>query len=415
MQQTSECRRAPSRRLSRFGRDIDSRYLDVLDGFRVCLMFIVSWFHIWQQSWLMPIFLAGGTVVNLDFIPRAGYMMVDGLIFLSGLLMMYPFTKAGAGPPAAVPFYRKRLIRILPGYLLVVAVSLADALSKHAYSGTWEMVRDLLAHLTFTHSLFPFSYTGSPLNGVLWTLSVEVQFYLLFPLVGRFYQKHPAWTAGCMTGLAFLYRAAVSGLQDTSLYINQLPAFLDIYAMGFFSASAIRAFLGRFRGETRTEKCFFTGLVLLGGLLIVRLMQGQAASASIEAIRLGQMDRRFLLGAGFSLVSVGLCFSLPVLRFLLGNRVMAFLSSVSYQFYMWHQMVTLHLKEWGIPPSKSVQPWMDGELGWQWPYVLMCFGISLLISAAVTYLFERPVQRRLSRASRSVGRSAGQSGRPGPA
>lgn len=401
--------------LIRFTRDIDSRYLDVLDGFRVCLMFVVSWFHIWQQSWLMPIFFLGGTVVNLDFIPRTGYMMVDGLIFLSGLLMMFPFTKAGAGAPAAWPFYRKRLIRIVPGYLLVVAVSLADALSKGAYRNTWEMIRDLLAHLTFTHSLFPFSYTGSPLNGVLWTLSVEVQFYLLFPLVGRLYQKHPAWTAGCMGALAFLYRAYVSRFQDTSLYINQLPAFLDIYALGFFSATVIRAMLIRLRGETRAEKCFFSGLAAVGCLLIVRSMQAQAASPSIEAIRLGQMDRRFVLGVGFSLMSVGLCFSLPALRFLFGNRVMAFLSSVSYAFYMWHQMVTLHLKEWGIPPSKSVQPWMDGELSWQWPYVLLCFGISLLISIVVTYLFERPLQRRLSGAFRSAGPSAGRSGRPGPA
>ena len=401
--------------LIRFTRDIDSRYLDVLDGFRVCLMFVVSWFHIWQQSWLMPIFFMGGTVVNLDFIPRTGYMMVDGLIFLSGLLMMFPFTKAGAGAPAAWPFYRKRLIRIVPGYLLVVAVSLADALSKGAYRNTWEMIRDLLAHLTFTHSLFPFSYTGSPLNGGLWTRSVEVQFYLLFPLVGRLYQKHPAWTAGCMGALAFLYRAYVGRFQDTSLYINQLPAFLDIYALGFFSATVIRAMLTRLRGETRAEKCFFSGLAAVGCLLIVRSMQAQATSPSIEAIRLGQMDRRFVLGIGFSLMSVGLCFSLPVLRFLFGNRVMAFLSSVSYAFYMWHQMVTLHLKEWGIPPSKSVQPWMDGELSWQWPYVLLCFGISLLISIVVTYLFERPLQRRLSGASRSAGPSAGRSGRPGPA
>ena len=173
--------------------------------------------------------------------------------------------------------------------------------------------------------------------------------------------------------------------------------------------------LTRLRGETRAEKCFFSGLAAVGCLLIVRSMQAQAASPSIEAIRLGQMDRRFVLGIGFSLMSVGLCFSLPALRFLFGNRVMAFLSSVSYAFYMWHQMVTLHLKEWGIPPSKSVQPWMDGELSWQWPYVLLCFGISLLISIAVTYLFERPLQRRLSGAFRSAGPSAGRSGRPGPA
>lgn len=383
-------------RLERYRRDIDERHLDVLDGFRVMLMFVVAWFHIWQQSWLMPIFYVGDVLVNLDFIPRSGYMAVDGLIYLSGLLMMYPYTGKDAGAPAALPFYRKKLIRILPGYLLVLAVSLADALYRKAYGGTWEMIRDLLAHLTFTHTLFPFSYTGSPLNGVMWTLAVEVQCYLLFPLAGRLYQKHPAWTAGGMAALAFLYRAHVSAFQDTSLYLNQLPAFLDIYALGFFSATVIRGLAARLRGETRVEKCFFSGLFLVGCLLLVRLTQAQAATTAIEAIRLGQMSRRFLLGVGFSLVSVGLCFSLPGLRFLFGNRVMGFLASVSYAFYLWHQMVTLHLKDWGIPPSNSLQPWMDGELTWQWPYVLLCFGLSLLIATAVTYLFERPLQRRLS-------------------
>ena len=148
-------------------------------------------------------------------------------------------------------------------------------------------------------------------------------------------------------------------------------------------------------------------------------MQAQAASASIEAIRLGQMDRRFLLGAGFCLVSVGLCFSLPAARFLFGNRAMRFLASVSYQYYLWHQMVTLHLKDWGIPPAKSTQPWADGELSWQWPYVLLCFGLSLLIAAVLTYGYELPVQRRLLRsitsASRARDAGAGSGPRPGPA
>ena len=56
-----------------------------LDGLRVLMIFIVSWYHIWQQSWLMPIGFVGPFFVNIDFIPRSGYSAVDGLIFLSGL------------------------------------------------------------------------------------------------------------------------------------------------------------------------------------------------------------------------------------------------------------------------------------------------------------------------------------------
>ncbi len=416
----SQTKKPVSRAPARYRGDIDERQLDVLDGFRVLMMFVVSWFHIWQQSWLMPIGYVGPVFFNLDFIPRCGYIAVDGLIFLSGLLLMYPHAREGAKAPAAVPFYKKRLIRVLPGYLLVLVVSLLlDALPSHRYQTAWEMIRDLLAHLTFTHTLFPFSYTGSPLNGVLWTLAVEVQFYILFPLLCRLYQKHPVWTAGSMTAAAFAYRAWAAGFQDTSLYINQLPAFLDIYALGFMSATAIRALRSRFNGQTAREKVFFTLCAGVGLWLLTQTAREQAASNGIEAIRLGQMNRRFMLGIGFTLTAVGLCFSLPAARFLFGNRAMRFLASVSYQYYLWHQMVTLHLKDWGIPPAKSTQPWADGELSWQWPYVLLCFGLSLLIAAVLTYGYELPVQRRLLRsitaASRARDAGAGSGPRPGPA
>ena len=58
--------------LSPYCRDIDGKHLDVLDGVRVLLSFIVGWYHIWQQSWLMPIGFVGPFFVNIDFIPRSG-------------------------------------------------------------------------------------------------------------------------------------------------------------------------------------------------------------------------------------------------------------------------------------------------------------------------------------------------------
>ena len=89
--------------------------------------------------------------------PECSYIILD-FRFGCGYNLRNALAREGAKAPAAVPFYKKRLIRVLPGYLLVLVVSLLlDALPSHRYQTAWEMIRDLLAHLTFTHTLFPFS------------------------------------------------------------------------------------------------------------------------------------------------------------------------------------------------------------------------------------------------------------------
>ena len=39
-----------------------------LDGLRVLMIFIVSWYHIWQQSWLRPYIGS----YSLDYLVRSG-------------------------------------------------------------------------------------------------------------------------------------------------------------------------------------------------------------------------------------------------------------------------------------------------------------------------------------------------------
>ena len=378
-----------------YQRDIDEKHLDVLDGVRVLLSFIVGWYHIWQQSWLMPIGFVGPVFVNIDYIPRSGYAAVDGLIFLSGLLMFLPYAGNG-GSPRPLSYYKRRLIRIAPAYVLAVLVSFfVDALPAHRYATVWEAARDLLAHFTFTHTLFPFSYTGSPINGVLWTLAVEMQAYLIFPWLCRAYQKHPVLTGAGMLAVAFGYRYYVTGFEDTSLLINQLPAFLDIYLLGFVSARSIVLLRRRLQGETGAEKLFFTVLLCLGAWLYLWLMRGQAAENGIEHIRLGQLSRRFGIGIALTVFSVSACFSLPAVRFLLGNRLMRWLSVLSYEFYIWHQNLAVHLKEWKVIPSVSETPWFDAEAAWQWPYTICCFLLPLAVAVVLTYAYEKPVKRWL--------------------
>ena len=222
-----------------------------------------------------------------------------------------------------------------------------------------------------------------------------MQFYLIFPLLCRALRKHPLITLLSMTGVALLYRLWAAGVEDNAMLINQLPAFLDVYAWGFAAALIIHRFYRRADSFGSPEKAFFTLCMLLGAVLLIQLATAQAAENGIENIRLGQLNRRFFLAACWCVFSVGACFSLPFTRFLLGNRAMKFLASVSYQYYIWHQVFSVRIKEWGLIPSSSPEPWFAGEAAWQWPYTIACFFGTLAIATILTYGFERPVAQML--------------------
>ena len=376
----------------------DAKHLDVLDGVRVLCILLVGWFHIWQQGWLTPHFELLGETVSLDFLLRSGYLWVDGLLLLSGFLLYLPYTQAGGKLPSIGAFYKRRLIRILPSYLLCVVPMFILCCVRGDYFQTSDAVLDILSHLTFTHNLFYFSYLRSPLNGALWTLAVEMQFYLLFPFLARAFRKLPVVTYIAMTGAAFAFRYYASTRPDTSMYFNQLPAFLDVYANGFVAASVFAALRKRLGNEPDAKsRLLFTVMVILCGSVLMHIAQAQAYSPTGEAIRQGQMDRRFSLSVALACLMVCAAFSLPVMRFLLGNRVMHFLSLISFQFYIYHQMLAVKLKECGFPPSDSMQPWMDGDFRWQLSYTLCCFVFALVLAALLTFLFERPIASALRR------------------
>lgn len=375
----------------------DDTHIDTLDGLRVLIILIVGWFHIWQQSWFSPYFSVGETYVSLDFLLRSGYMWVDGMLLLSGFLLYLPYTRSGSKLPGAVPFYKRRLVRILPSYLLCVAFFFAGACFEGRYGSVLDAVKDLAAHLTFTHTFFYFSYLGSPINGVLWTLAVEVQFYLLFPLLARCFKKKPVITYIVMAAAAFGYRYYVGATKpDTSMWFNQLPAFLDVYANGFVAASVFAA-LRKALGERMDSKVkiFFTALTVVCVCLLMEIARAQAGSVGYDAIRQGQMDRRFSFTAVLACLMICSAFSCTALRFLLGNRVMRYLAAISFQFYMYHQWIAVKLKELKFIPSASETPWSASDHVWQVSFTVLSFVLAIILSTLITYLFEKPVARAL--------------------
>ena len=80
-----------------------------------------------------------------------------------------------------------------------------------------------------------------------------------------------------------------------------------------------------------------------------------------------------------------------------GNRLIRFLSAISYNFYIWHQFLAVKLKELHIPAYTSEFPQMNEGRAWQTNYTLLCFAAAFLLAAALTFFVEKPAGRALLR------------------
>ena len=373
-----------------------------LDGLRVLMIFIVSWYHIWQQSWLRPYIGS----YSLDYLVRSGYVWVDGTVLLSCFLLFLPWARAmadGTPAPDTMDFYYRRFRRIVPGYYFItLAVFFAIALPWGLYESPQFLVKDLATHLTFTFTFFYDTYVATPLGAAGWTLAILVQGYLLFPLIARGVMKKPAATFGLMAAVCLGFRAwCIWALYDYTMVVNQLINFLDVYILGIAGAIAyvrLEKLRGGQGGKISRKWQAIATVVFIGvfwGLL--SLLRVQASAGSYPDIQKRQMMYRPVYGVCFTLLALSAPFSLAPLRKLLGNPVTKFLGGVSMNYYLIHQTVTVHLKRLKIPASESAEPHMSGELQWQMGYTALAFGISVLLAILVTYAVEKPAGKLLDK------------------
>ncbi len=384
---------------------IDTKRIDVLDGVRALAVFGVLWFHFWQQNWIMPyidvpFFARIGLPGTLDFlfVARAGFLFVDWLLFLSAFCLFLPYARAALEKetlPDTKLFYKKRVARIVPSYFVaVLLIFFCVSVPSGAYRSVWEALSDLLPTLTFTQTLFPNVLIGTKINGVLWTAAIEMQLYLFFPFLAKAFAKKPVWVYLCMLALSALYLRgfAIPDADSIRLTVNQLPAFFGVFANGM-AFSFLFVLAGKhLRRNPQLSALALVGL-LVGFVLLYRMMK---AAPETNPVQLWQAENRFLLSLVFALITISVALTFSGVRWLFSNRLMRFLSLISYNVYIWHQWIAVKLKEWRIPFWSGEQPPnMTGDTRWQWTYTALILLATFALAIASTYLIEHPAAKRI--------------------
>ncbi|AIE85731.1 acyltransferase 3 [Fimbriimonas ginsengisoli Gsoil 348] len=164
-----------------------------------------------------------------------GHLAVAAFIVISGYcLQLSLFSRADGTIGNLGNFYRRRALRILPAYYACLAFSLIVCVTvtgAHPELSRFLPVNTgtVLSHLFMVHN---FSEEWMyKLNGVLWSIAIEAQLYVLFPLLVLSFTRFGRWTtlAGA-SGLALVAMKFVP--HAPKLY----PWFLALFVLGMLAA-----------------------------------------------------------------------------------------------------------------------------------------------------------------------------------
>jgi peptidoglycan/LPS O-acetylase OafA/YrhL len=356
-----------------------------LDGMRGIAALLVVGFHV--------VVFAEAVRVHLPpdpgawAAPAAGYFLgwgfigVDFFFVLSAFLLSQPFL--ADRPTQDIPSYAaKRLLRVLPAYYasLVLAWALLGRTGHPWFAMDWT---EVWRHVTFTHGFWFESQLA--VSAVYWTLAVELQFYLLLPLlVMPFRTRWWPLALVAASAITIVYRAWAFLPGDefgTRFRELQLPAFLWHFAIGITAA--------RFRQRLRDRALPPHRIDAMVLASVAAFIIAPGAVLGFDATRFGEASYAFTL-AYRPLVAIG--FTCVILLGCVGpSRTAAFFSSPplkhlgdwSYSLYLTHYASGAWLVL-ALPTLFSLGLASLAFVAVVW---------SLVVAAAFYWVADRPVMR----------------------
>ncbi|AZG46346.1 acyltransferase family protein [Gordonia insulae] len=371
------------------------RFFPQLEGMRALAAIGVLTTHVAFQTRAVGLPVVGPVLGRLD-------LAVALFFALSGFLLWRPWVAAAHASvrhPSVRRYLAHRVVRIWPAYVVVVVLVLTllpDA--KNADLTVW------LANLTLTQVFVPLSLTAGLTQ--MWSLSVEVAFYALLPLIGfalvrvRVGRRVPALIALGALSLGWAWVALAlpvpAGVEPKNWVFGHLPWFIAGLILaevaGAIELDEHRPVARWLRIVTRigSRRWLMAAVLLIAYVLACTPIAGPTGLGALSPI---QFATKMVLGAicGYALLAPLVCGDGPF-RFLT-SRVMLALGRWSYGIFIWHLAVlAVVFPLFGIVPFGG-----DFLLVW-----VITLALTIGVSAASYAFIEDPARRWLrSREKRS--------------
>lgn len=296
------------------------------------------------------------------------YLGVDAFFVISGFLMALLYGRM-AGRADISDFYRRRLSRLLPAYYaaLILAVAAAAILSlPHEFAdvgryANWSALLAPNIGFWFDESYFS-SFSFRPILN-FWTLGVELQFYLLFPLIAIGARRFPKTMFLLSLASFVLYLLLYAVSPKTAFF--QAPPRVWQFMIGFYIAG--RA--GRLpRGTGEAALLALVGTILAAPLLPVSPAVLAAAAAGLAGL--------YIL-AGLA----------PRTEASAPGRALVVLGRYSYSVYLVHFPVIAFL---------AYRPFGGTSLSLSPVGIAAALALTAILSALLYHLIELPFRQRRS-------------------
>lgn len=275
-----------------------------------------------------------------------GFVGVDIFFVISGFLITSVIVQDVAGPDgfSFLRFYERRVRRIIPALYLVMLCCIPAAWFIMVPSEIELFSRNIIATTLFLANIFLWRESGyfAPDASEMpllhsWSLAVEEQFYLLFPLVllliWRFRRDR------IVLIFAIIALASLGVSEWASRHMPMANFYLGFSRIWELLAGAICACLPR-QASPHKGAFAIAGLGLIG--LSIVGFDSQTPMPSLWGL-LPVMGTALLLLFADANTKVGKLLSLPAL---------VALGLASYSAYLWHQPIFAFTRIWsGAPPS----------------------------------------------------------------
>jgi peptidoglycan/LPS O-acetylase OafA/YrhL len=387
-------------------------HIDSLDGLRAIAALVVLTFHVAYSTADLLTGSGGWRVV------AHGDVGVPIFFALSGLLLYRPWARRtlARGPAPKVRTYLwRRALRILPAYWAVVVVALLAFNGSRAGSPTvW------LEWLTMTqiYDLHPWwQGTGPHGLGQMWSLSTEVAFYAVLPIIAAALASYATYDKAdvgvrarrLLTSLGILglgsivWIAAVHNTAYGFYYELWLPRSICWFAAGM----AITVFAEWSRAESGSPYgpvsrlcrtiaampgvCWLVAIAAWG--LVSTPLAGPAFLQGTPSVF--QSEAKTVL---YLIIALGLVAPAAfqpggrtITTAILGNQIMRFLGKISYGVFLWQFVVIYAWYELTDRPFWNHDFWV----------VLPVVLAGTMVAATVSfYVIEQPAQRFKGRGTR---------------